>query len=190
MTERLISILDERLTDVSFRRAEKGTVVGRNLPTGGAAWSAPYGWLALWPVSAPVSIETLRQANESAEDHLYRVFEEAPDPPGTARDAYAVFALPHPAEDAALRDEVRRVRLMARTCRRVVVWWDGKAWCGLEALPCLGLPIAGDDPNAGAWPPGIDGDQKRLIERLMAQSQAGHQVAREDLEALEKGDER
>lgn len=125
-----------------------------------ALWSSPYAHLLFWPV-ADISPEEIGRCASEAEgwfDEFLTTIEAASR--GRPVDGYLVLALPCPPEvDAS--DEIRRVELSSRICRKHLIWPNApegtdiplEPWCRIADVTVLGLP---DAALAGAselhWP--------------------------------------
>lgn len=133
--------------------------LGISVPEEIALWSSTYAHLLLWPVedTSPQSIERCANDAEGWFDEFLSKVEATKR--GRPVDGYLVLALPcEPGTEA--RDEVRRLELSSRICRKHLIWpadtaENGAAdtWCRVADVTVLGLP---DASMAGAselhWP--------------------------------------
>jgi hypothetical protein len=118
-------------------------------PPFAALWSGDYAHVLLWPLSgiSPASIEKSASEAEGWLDDLLSGYEGKS--PGRTIDGYLVLALPQPPGDDA-KEEIRRLELSTRICRKHVIWptvgqndeHPAEPWCRVADVTVLGLPEA------------------------------------------------
>ena len=155
-------------------------------PDGMVLWSSAYAHLLLWPVASNVG-KAIARATDEGEGWLDAMLSRADRPAKIPLDGYLVLALPDAPEPES-EEEVRKVELSARICRKHLVWpslpealADGAApWARVADVTMLGLPdsitAAGDGPY---WPE-ISSDAEALWQEL--QKMGARSVARSDAE--------
>jgi len=118
------------------------------LPAGTALWSSTYARLLLWPVSSNQS-EVIARAADEGEGWLDALLSQAEGALTAPVDGYLVLALPSAPEREA-DEEIRKLELSARICRKHLIWpspADALAagagpWARVADITILGLPDA------------------------------------------------
>ena len=156
-------------------------------PAGAALWSSGYARLLLWPVATNRSDMIARAADEG-EGWLDALLAQAETSPTAPLDGYLVLALPAaPAPEA--NEEIRKVELSARICRKHLVWPSSAealaegagAWARLADITALGLPEAATAAGDTLFWPEIGHAADALW--LELQEKGAPAVARADAEA-------
>ena len=117
-------------------------------PPAAALWSSSYGRLLLWPVASD-EVATIKLAADEGEGWLDALLSQAEHPPGIPLDGYLVLALPSEPEREA-NEEIRKIELSARICRKHLVWPSSDEavaagagpWTRIADVTVLGLPDA------------------------------------------------
>lgn len=156
-------------------------------PIGAALWGSSYAQLLLWPVSSNES-EAIARATDEGEGWLDALLSQDELSPAIPLDGYLVLALPAaPCPEAD--EEIRKVELSARICRKHLVWPSSaealasgaSAWARVADVTMLGLP---DALTAGAdalyWPE-IGAYAEALWQEI--QEKGPHSVVQADIEA-------
>ncbi len=117
-------------------------------PAGAALWSGGYARLLLWPVVVDQS-KMIAHASDEGEGWLDALLAQTETSAAAPLDGYLVLALPAaPAQEAD--EEIRRVELSARICRKHLVWPSSAEalaagagpWSRIADITALGLPDA------------------------------------------------
>ena len=129
-------------------------------PTGTAYWTSDYARVLLWPLSSSdaSSLEDSMLEGEGWLDAALHGDER--DVAGRILDGYLVLAMPSaPPKDAY--DEIRRIELSSRICRKHLIWPDGamgegeiQRWTRIADVTVLGLPATNVQAPTGElqWP--------------------------------------
>ncbi|MCY1669588.1 hypothetical protein OVA07_00995 [Novosphingobium sp. SL115] len=156
-------------------------------PSGAALWSSNYAQLVLWPVASNEG-EVIARATDEGEGWLDAVLAHADRSPAIPLDGYLVLALPAaPAPEAD--EEIRKVELSARICRKHLVWPSSPEavaegagpWARVADVTMLGLPDATAAASNGLYWPEIGGNAEALWQEL--QHKGAPSVAQSDAEA-------
>lgn len=144
-------------------------------PGATALWSSSYAHLLMWPVDG-VSGELIERSANEAEgwfDEFLGKAEAAAS--GRPVDGYLVLALPQtPAGDSG--DEIRKLELSSRICRKHLIWPAGtengippaEPWCRVADVTVLGLPEAEMAGASELYWPKIDADAEAVWSDLLA----------------------
>jgi hypothetical protein len=134
-------------------------------PVSAVLWSSAYAHLLLWPLGG-TSREAIDKGATQAEGWFDELLSGAEaGQAGRPVDGYLVLALPMaPADDA--KDEIRRLELSARICRKHLIWpaagQNGQPplepWCRVADVTVLGLPDAAMAGTSELVWPKIDGE--------------------------------
>ena len=166
-------LLDVLCRKVGLEPAQPKTNPQITPPPGSQLWSSSYAHLLLWPVNnaAPDQLATCASAAEGwFEDHLDEAEKRSG---GHPIDGYLVLALPHfPLEGSS--DEIRKLELSARICRKHLIWppkaaTEGNAesaWCRIADVTVLGLPDADFAGASELYWPTIDAEAQQVYADL------------------------
>jgi hypothetical protein len=156
-------------------------------PAGAALWSGGYARLLLWPVAANQG-DAIERAAEEGEGWLDALLAQIETSSAAPLDGYLVLALPAvPAPEAD--DEIRKVELSARICRKHLVWPSSAEalaagagpWARIADVTALGLPDAATAAGDMIYWPEI-GDVADAL-WLELQEKGASAVAQADAEA-------
>ncbi|NEK04265.1 hypothetical protein GR239_27415 [Rhizobium leguminosarum] len=155
-------------------------------PAGATLWSSGYARLLLWPVATNQSNIIARAADEG-EGWLDALLAQTETLSTVPLDGYLVLALPAaPAPEAD--EEVRKVELSARICRKHLVWPSSAEalaagagpWARIADITALGLPDAATAAGDTLYWPEIGHAANALW--LDLQERGASAVARADAE--------
>lgn len=156
-------------------------------PAGAALWSSDYAQLLLWPVASSEG-EAISRATDEGEGWLDAVLSRAERSPAIPLDGYLVLALPA-APTPEADDEIRKIELSARICRKHLVWPSSSEalakgagpWARVADVTMLGLPDAITAAGNGLYWPEIGRHAEALWQEL--QNKGAPSVAQGDAEA-------
>ncbi len=156
-------------------------------PVGAVLWSSSYAQLLLWPVSSNES-KVIARATDEGEGWLDALLSQIEQSPAVPLDGYLVLALPA-APSPEADEEIRKVELSARICRKHLVWPSSAeaiaagagAWARVADVTMLGLPDAATAAGDSLYWPEIGASAEALWQEL--QEKGAPSVAQADAEA-------
>ncbi|TIM41239.1 MAG: hypothetical protein E5Y55_25590 [Mesorhizobium sp.] len=156
-------------------------------PAGTALWSGGYARLLLWPVAANQS-DVIARAADEGEGWLDALLAQTETLSTAPLDGYLVLALPAPPAPET-DEEIRKVELSSRICRKHLVWPSStkalaagaEPWARIADITALGLPDAATAASDTLYWPDI-GDAADAL-WLELQEKGAPAVAQADAEA-------
>ncbi|MGE0665751.1 MAG: hypothetical protein AB7O49_04245 [Sphingomonadales bacterium] len=162
-------------------------------PVGAVLWSGSYARLLLWPVLSNQR-DVIALAADEGEGWLDALLSQAEGAATAPLDGYLVLALPA-APDPEADQEIRKLELSARICRKHLVWpspADALAagaglWARVADITMLGLPDAVTAAGDALYWPEI-GEAAEMLWRAL-QEKGAPALAQADADApIPQGD--
>lgn len=142
-------------------------------PPSTALWSSSYAHLLLWPVDDAAPQHIVACANQAEGWFEQYLSQQEVNSGGRPIDGYLVLALPQ-FPQAGSSDEIRKLELSARICRKHMIWpskelAEGeteRSWCRIADVTVLGLPDAAMAGASELYWPKIDGEAQQVYSDL------------------------
>jgi hypothetical protein len=152
--------IEDLAAKVGFMRKSLPRIEDAKRPQAGAAyWTSDYARVLLWPLPSS-DASSLEENMLQAEGWLDAALNgDERGVAGSTLDGYLVLAMPSPPLKDAY-DEIRRIELSARICRKHLIWpsgdmgQGGARWTRIADVTVLGLPSTDVQAPTGElqWP--------------------------------------